>query len=143
MKTFKMLSISILTEDGFQEFPLVDGIVINQENSHRMWVLELFIDAKYKEQFEKWKETKELLEARVVISYPDNEPAPFVAAVDALRQIGDRLSVLMKGRLERRRSKYAEHLLEELVDEGLGGDQLLTRFQEDMLKRPRLKRDQR
>ena len=44
LKTFKMLSFDLVTEDGVQPFPLIDGIIINQENSHQSWVLELFME---------------------------------------------------------------------------------------------------
>ncbi|PIC64025.1 hypothetical protein CSV79_08885 [Sporosarcina sp. P13] len=141
MKTFKMLSVEVMQDEGVLPFPLYDGIIINQENSHRLWVLELFIDAKYKDVMENWKAEKTVLTVRVVISYPGNEPASFIVSVEDWRQIGDRISVLMKGRLKRARSKYAEHLLEELLDEGLAGDALLERFETGMWDRPKLKRD--
>lgn len=130
-----------MQENGVLAFPLYDGIIINQENSHRLWVLELFIDAKYKDIMDKWKVEETLLTVRVVISYPGNEPASFDVAVENWSQIGDRISVLMKGRLKRARSKYAEHLLEELLDEGLEGDALLEQFEMGMWDRPKLKRD--
>lgn len=142
MKTFKMISVGILHEGKVQDFPLIDGIIINQENSHRMWILEMFIDAKHKEFFDlKMKNGEELIEAKVVISYPDNDPAAFRVAVHAIKEIDDKISVLMKGRLKRKRTQYAEQLLEELIAEDLDGNKLLERFESDMKSRPRLKRD--
>ncbi|WP_318618184.1 YwpF family protein [Sporosarcina sp. YIM B06819] len=141
MKSFKMLSVGIMNEDNVQDFPLIDGIIINQENSHRLWVLEMFIDQEYKSTFEKWMMDEVLLDAKVVISYPENDPAPFRVTVEAVKQIGNNISVLLKGRLKRARSQYAEQLLEELIEEGLGGNDLLRRFEADMRSRPRLKRD--
>ena len=136
-----MISVEVIQDDGVLAFPLYDGIIINQENSHRLWVLEMFLDASHQDIMEKWKVEETLLNVRVVISYPGNEPASFVVAVEDWRQIDDRISVLMKGRLKRARSKYAEHLLEELLDEGLEGDQLMERFEMAMWDRPKLKRD--
>ncbi|MEK5039926.1 YwpF family protein [Sporosarcina sp. FSL K6-3457] len=141
MKSFKMLSVGIVTEDSMQDFPLIDGIIINQENSHRLWVLEMFIDQVHQSTFEKWMADEALLEAKVVISYPENDPAPFRVAVESVKQIGTNISVLLKGRLKRARSQYAEQLLEELIGEGLAGNDLLRRFESDMRSRPRLKRD--
>ncbi len=141
MKTFKMLSVGILHEERMQDFPLVDGIIINQENSHRMWILEMFIDKEHQSVFEKWMADEELIEARVVISYPENEPAVFHVAVKGVKLIGENVSVLLKGRLKRARAQYAEQLLEELIGEGLGGADLLQRFESDMRSRPRLKKD--
>ena len=142
IKTFKMLSAGIFNEGQFQDFPLIDGIIINQENSHRMWILEMFIDAKHKAFFEeRMKNQDELIDAKVVISYPANDPAAFRVAVHAVEQIGDNISVLMKGRLKRARAQYAEQLLEELIGEDLAGEELLERFEADMKSRPRLKKD--
>ncbi|MHA6259014.1 YwpF family protein [Sporosarcina sp. CAU 1771] len=141
MKTFKMLSVSVSHDNQVQDFPLIDGIIINQENSHHMWILEMFIDQKYKETFEGWMHAENPIEVKVVISYPENEPAAFLVAVDAVKQIGNRISVLMKGRLKRARSQYAEQLLEELLGEGLEGQDLQKRFESDMRSRPRLKKD--
>ena len=142
MKTFKMLSVGILHEGQVKDFPLIDGIIINQENSHRMWILEMFIDAKHKDFFElKMKNDEELLEAKVVISYPENDPAAFRVAIHAIKEIDDNISVLMKGRLKRVRSQYAEQLLEELISDDLEGKALLERFESDMKSRPRLKKD--
>lgn len=141
MKTFKMLSVGILHEERMQDFPLIDGIIINQENSHRMWILEMFIDKSHQSTFEKWMADEVLLEAKVVISYPENEPAAFRVAVKGVKLIGDNISVLIKGRLKRARAQYAEQLLEELIDEGIGGADLLQRFESGMRSRPRLKKD--
>lgn len=141
LKTFKMLSVGVLHEDEMIDFPLIDGIIINQENSHRMWILEMFIDQKHQQFFEERMTEDELLEAKVVISYPENEPAAFRVAVHAVKLIDNSISVLMKGRLKRARTKYAEQLLEELLTEGLDGEKLLTRFESDMRSRPRLKKD--
>ena len=141
MKTFKMLSVGILHEERMQDFPLIDGIIINQENSHRMWILEMFIDKAHQSVFEKWMADEELIEARVVISYPENKPAVFRVAVKGVKLIGENVSVLLKGRLKRARAQYAEQLLEELIGEGMSGADLLQRFESDMRSRPRLKKD--
>lgn len=136
-----MISFNLLHEQQMLNFPLTDGIIINQENSHRMWILEIFIDEKHKDFFEQKMKGEELFDAKVVISYPENEPAPFQVTISAVKQIGDHISVLMKGRLKRARTKYAEQLLEELIAEDLNGPELLERFEADMRARPRLKRD--
>ncbi|MDW0108663.1 YwpF family protein [Sporosarcina aquimarina] len=138
MKTFKMISFSLLNGDQTDYLPMLDGIIINQENSHRLWILEMFLEAEHKERFEKLQADEALIEAKVVISYPENEPAAFVLAIDTVHQIGDRVSVLLKGRLKRQRSEYAEQLLSELMDKGFEGDALLERFESDMKSRPRL-----
>ncbi|MBF4501101.1 hypothetical protein IRY55_06955 [Savagea sp. SN6] len=139
MKTFKMLSIQIVENDEFINFPLIDGIIINQENSRGSWVLELFLERQYRLLFEKWSSEETLLEARVVISYPDNEPAGFIVTVEDMKNIGDnQVSILLKGKLKRVRAKYAEQLLEQLLNDGFDGIELLEQFEKDMKERPRL-----
>jgi hypothetical protein len=141
VKTFKMLSMTVVHEDQTIAIPLVDGIIINQENSYRSWILEMYIDKKDSTFFHQFEGSEDILNVRVVISYPENEPATFQVAVYSVKEIGDYVSVLFKGTLKRVRRKYAEQLLSELISDGLSGDELITRFESDMRTRPQLKKD--
>ena len=59
-----------------------------------------------------------------------------------MKNIGeDEVSILLKGKLKRVRAKYAEQLLEQLLDDGFDGIELLERFEQNMKERPRLKID--
>ncbi|ETT87180.1 MULTISPECIES: YwpF family protein [Viridibacillus] len=138
MKTFKMLSLELLQDNQLKSYPLIDGIIINQENSHKSWVLEMYMDHQYKTVFEPYLGTDEILEVRAVISYPDNEPAAFRVVVNAVKEIDNQVSVLLKGTLKTIRRQYAEQLLSKLIEEGLEGEDLLTQFKTDMKNRPRL-----
>ncbi|OEC00823.1 hypothetical protein GY31_15345 [Lysinibacillus sphaericus] len=142
MKTFKMLSFDLVTQDGMQAFPLVDGIIINQENSHQSWILELFIDRQYRPIFDELLANATVVDVRAVISFPDNEPAPFRVVVDTVQEIGEHVSVLLKGTLKIKRSKYAEQLLADLLTEGVSQVELLDRFSKGMKERPKLKNDE-
>lgn len=141
MKTFKMISIDITREKDVYPISIEDGIVINQENTSRSWILELFIDKKYESFFNELQSTNEAVEAKVVISYPENEPAPFEVVTYSVKEIGQHISVLLKGTIKRVRRKYAESLLAELIEEGLSGEELLAQFEHDMKTRPSLKKD--
>jgi len=142
MKSFKMLTLGVVENEEIVDYPLKDGMCINQENSHRSWILEAYMDRQYKDVFTQHEKSQEPIDVKVVISYPENEPAAFNVAVYAVKEIGENISVLMKGTLKRIRSQYAEQLLEQLLEDGLAGEELLERFKEDMKSRPRLKRDQ-
>ena len=142
MKTFKMLSLGIEVDDQVTDYPVHDGIIINQENTERSWILEMLIDLTHQETFEHLKQTGETIAVQVVISYPGNEPAPFEVVVRAVKVMGDDISVLMKGTLKRARRKYAETLLSELLEDGLEGQELLERFETDMRTRPGLRKDE-
>ena len=141
LKTFKMLSMTVVQGDQTIAIPLVDGIIINQENSHRSWILEMYVDKTDSTFFEQFKNSGELMEVKVIISYPENEPASFEVAVNAVKTIGDYVSVLFTGTLKRVRRKYAEQLLSELISNGISGEELIARFEKDMRNRPQLKKD--
>ncbi|AQQ54264.1 YwpF family protein [Planococcus lenghuensis] len=142
MKTFKMISLGIIQDDTFVDYPIKDGIIINQENSQQSWVLELLLDRSFIETFEAFKASGEVADVKVVISYPGNEPATFRVSVSDVSEIEENISVLMIGTLKRGRRRYAEELLSELLQNGLEGDELLERFETDMLARPRLRVDE-
>lgn len=139
LKTFKMLTLERYTEDGFISYPLVDGIIINQENSHHTWVLEMYVDRHLAADFEPFVRTEEIIEVRAIISYPDNEPAAFRVVVEGIKELGEQVSILMKGTIKTHRRQYAELLLEKLVEkDGLSGNELIERFRSDMISRPRI-----
>jgi len=141
MKTFKMISVNLIRENEEVPIAIEDGIVINQENSSRSWILELFIDQKFEDFFNELKSTNELFRAKVVISYPENEPAHFEVATYSVKRIGEHLSVLLRGTLKRARRQYAESLLADLIEDGYTGEELLAKFEHDMKTRPSLKKD--
>ncbi|MGM9946241.1 MAG: YwpF-like family protein [Lysinibacillus sp.] len=139
MKTFKMLAFDLLSTGNMQQIPLTDGIIINQENSHNSWILELYIPNTYRDVFEPLLASNTVFDARAVISFPDNEPAAFSLVVSNIKDIGDHISVLLKGTLKAQRKRYAEQLLQELLAEGLSNEELLARFESGMKERPKLK----
>jgi len=139
VKTFKMLSFDLINEEGGLNIPIIDGIVINQENSRKSWILELFLSKDHRSIFENLQNSNEEFEVHVIISFPDNEPAPFKVIVSEIREIGEKITVLLKGSIKARRSKYAEALLKALLNENLAGDELMTNFEKGMRERPRLK----
>ncbi len=136
-----MLSLELLKDEKLQSYPLTDGIIINQESSHKSWILEMYIDRQYATDFAPYKGTDTILNVRAVISYPDNEPATFRVVVQDIIEMPDHkhVSVLLKGTLNSGRRQYAEQLLLELVEQGLKGNELLEKFKSDMRTRPRLK----
>ncbi|WP_391119996.1 YwpF family protein [Psychrobacillus sp. L3] len=142
MKTFKMMSVDIIRDQEIYPISIEDGIVINQENISRSWILELFVDKKYEALFKGFQTSNEIIIAKVVISYPENEPAHFEVVTYSVKEIGQHISVLLKGTLKRVRRKYAESLLSELIEDGFSGEELLAKFEHDMKIRPSLKKDQ-
>lgn len=140
VKTFKMMYFEFDYEQETIQIPLEDGILINQENSYNVWIIEAFIKKKYSIHFEKLLETKVIFQARAVISFPDNDPAHFTLAVYAVEPIkDDYVSVLLKGTISVQRQHYAEQLLAQLLDDGLSGEELQHQFKLGLHYRPPLK----
>ncbi|MFC5557575.1 YwpF family protein [Ureibacillus thermophilus] len=137
MKTFKMISFQI-EQDGV-DVPLIDGITINQENKEKTWILELLVDQQYKQHFKNFLDTQEFFDVRVTITSMDNEPAPFTVKVLTIEEIGNRLSILLKGHIRAVRLKYAEQLLQSLLEKNLTKEELLHEFRKGMKERPSLR----
>ena len=133
-----MLAFDLLVDGELKEIPLIDGIIINQENSRQMWVLELFTSTNYYDFFNEYIAAGTLLDARVIISLPENDPAPFAVVVHSITKINDNISVLVKGRLKAPRNKYAEQLLAQLLEKGLSDEALLVAFEQGMRDRTAL-----
>ena len=133
-----MLSFEIDYDKKVQSFPLIDGLVINQENSHQLWTLEIFLPKEYEQFFQDLLVKQTVIKAQVVISFPDNDPAPFLIVVSSIHYIGEHLSVLLKGRITHRKRQYAELLLEKLLTENLSKDELLHEFEVGLRERPKI-----
>lgn len=138
MKTFKLLAFDIVHKQEILTIPLLDGVSINQENTHQIWILEIFIDPTHRALFEELQRSQTVCDVRVVISFPDNDPAPFTVTVHTVKEINAHISVLMKGTLKARRQQYAEKLLAALLHKNIAEDELLEQFRIGMQKRPRL-----
>ena len=138
LKTFKLLSFEIEHQKKIQSIPLIDGLIINQENSHQLWTVELFISKQYEPIFQKLLEDQTVIKAQVVISFPDNDPAHFLVVVSSIHLIGDSISVLLKGRITHKKRQYAELLLEKLLEQNLTKDELLHEFEIGLRARPKI-----
>ena len=138
LKTFKMLSFEMDYQKKLQRFPLIDGLVINQENSHQLWTLELFLPKEYEELFEELLHSQSVIKAQVVISFPDNDPAPFLVVVSSIHRIQEHISVLLKGRITQKTRQYAELLLQKLLSLNLSKKELLEEFERGLRERPKI-----
>ena len=127
VKTFKMLSFSLNEPNGKRALPIIDGLVINQENSFQTWILELFLSNEHRALFENLLSTGDVFEADVTISFPDNDPAKFTLVVDLIKDINDQISVLMKGKIMNPiRKPKADTLLNELAKLGLSEQEIIA-----------------
>ena len=133
-----MISFEMEHDKKLVTFPVLDGLVINQENSHQLWTIELFTSKEYATLFEQYLASQSVIKAQVVISFPDNDPAPLLVVVSSIHYINDQISILFKGRITQKKRQYAELLLEKLLSEELSKDALLEKFESGLRERPKL-----
>lgn len=140
MKTFKAVRFQIITDDErINEYEIKDGVIINKENSGTGWLLEIVLSDIHYETMKAYMDDETLLDIRVVITRPSNDPALFDATIKHITKLEDTISVVFECHIYTLRQVYAENLLEQLVDEGIDGEELVTTFKRMMQSKPRLK----
>ncbi|MCE4988396.1 hypothetical protein BUZ31_06310 [Staphylococcus haemolyticus] len=142
MKTFKAVRFQIVNENGgITEFELEDGVIINKENSGTGWLLEVVISNAHYETMKKYYDDQTLLDIRVVITRPSNDPALFDATIKSISEFETTMSIVFDCHIYTLRQVYAESLLEQLIDEGLSGEELKITFNRMMQSKPKLKEE--
>ena len=139
VKTFKLVSLEVVEDDLIVEVPLSDGLIINKEDEHSTWLLEVYSEQFLYDYFKKIVDHKREIIVQAVITKKENDPAYFQTKISSLKKFDHHISVLLEGRLRRARADYSERLLESLVQKGLSGDTLLHEFKEKMKCKPRIK----
>lgn len=145
MKTFKAVRFQIVTENGgVIEYELYDGVIINKEQSGTGWLLEIVISSNHYGIMKEYMDDETLLDIRVVITRPSNDPALFDATIKNISLYdNERMSIIFDCHVYTLRQVYAENLLAQLVDEGFSGEELKTTFNRMMQSKPRLKDEKR
>ncbi|MCU1807233.1 YwpF-like family protein [Cytobacillus firmus] len=138
MKTFKLVSLQLVEKNGLIDIELDDGLIINKEDEKSIWLLEAFIDKSYLEYFKKRADDKDELTIQVVITKKENDPAAFQTKITSISELENHISILFEGSLKRTKNDYAELLLQDLLDKGYIGDNLLDEFKDKMQSKPRL-----
>ncbi|MCU5746563.1 YwpF-like family protein [Staphylococcus sp. SQ8-PEA] len=140
MKTFKAVRFQIVSKQGrLTEFELEDGVIINKENSGTGWLLEIVISDAHLEAMKQYQEEEALLDIRVVITRPSNDPALFEASIKNITELTHSISVVFECHIYTLRQVYAESLLNQLIDDGLSGEELKKTFNRMMKSKPKLK----
>jgi hypothetical protein len=139
MKTFKLISLQVVTEEKDNiDINLTDGLIINKEDDNNTWIIEAFVDDSSFNASEHLITAGKELTVQAVITKKDNDPAVFRTIVNTLKKVDGHVIVLLEGHLQRTRSKYAELLLEDLIQGGVIGTDLVEQFKEKMRSRPKL-----
>lgn len=138
MKTFKLISLNIVKEDELLDIPLEDGLIINKEDEHNTWLMEAYTDKSYYDLFYEAVQKQSELLVQVVITKKENDPAPFKVKARSLQAFDKNISVLLEGTLKRTRSNYSELLLDDLLQKGFTGNELMEEFKSKMITKPKL-----
>ncbi|MDT0161554.1 YwpF-like family protein [Bacillus sp. AG4(2022)] len=138
MKTFKLISLQVVEEDGLKEIALDDGLIINKEDEYSNWLIEAYTDKSYTRYFSDALDQQKELVVQAVITKKENDPAAFLTKVSSIKELENHISVLLEGSLKRTKSDYAELLLDSLLQSGMEGDVLLSEFKTKMKSKPGL-----
>ncbi|MFY4775207.1 YwpF family protein [Metabacillus sp. RGM 3146] len=134
MKTFRLVGMKLERsedpEKRYAEIPLEGGLIINKEDGENRWMIEALLNKNYLSFFQELKEKDENLNMLVTITKTTNTPAKVTAKIRQVVELEqDNVSVMFEGSLGANRPRGdAEKLLCELIDEGLGGEDLLHAF---------------
>lgn len=129
MKTFKLISLRFIGEKDAVDILLEDGLIINKEEENKTWLIEVFVVDTYLTFFQTALEEDRELFVETIITRADNAPVSFRVRVKSIRKLDARITVLLEGTLEKARSSSPEQTLEELIEQGFSGEELLTEFQ--------------
>ncbi|WP_070121285.1 YwpF family protein [Bacillus marinisedimentorum] len=131
MKTFKLKSFFILSEEGTQsklhEIPLVDGLIINREEANHRWLIEALALEEDVAHVINELEAGDL-KVEVTITKRDNPPAAFVARLRSITKLEEHISVLLDAVMIQDKKDVSDILLGDLIEEGYTGDDLLEKF---------------
>ena len=140
MKSFKLISLQIITENRqLVDIELVDGLIINKENSSNTWIVEALVEENHYNDLKGYlPNDNEDVRIQVVITKQENDPAVFKTILKTKKLVDGHVSLLFVGTLQNTRSKYAELLLEDLIKKGFTGDQLIKEFKEKIRSKRKL-----
>ena len=136
MKTFKLISLQVLTKGEVIPIKLDDGLIINKEDDHNHWLLEAYTEPSALHFLEESYRRQEILLVHATITKKENDPAPFEVKVLSIQNFGNKASILLEGTLKRDRKDYAELLLQHLLEEGYTGKNLSDKFSELLQSKP-------
>src|SRR5699024_11901352 len=90
------------------EYELDESVIIKKENSGTDWLLEIIISDYHYETMKTYMDNETLLDIRVVITRPANDPALFDATIKHIIQLENTISVVCECHIYTLRQVYAE-----------------------------------
>ena len=137
VKTFRLIDLKIVRQDEtskrLEEFPLIDGLIINKEDGENHWMVEGLVSKEYRYFFEYLLQEGKEVKTYVTITKKSNRPAQLLAKVKKITVLGEHVSVLLDGKMvSSKLRKGSDKILEDLMKEGYSGDRLLEAFKQNI-----------
>ncbi|MEC1624231.1 YwpF-like family protein [Bacillus mojavensis] len=134
MKTFKLVDLNVervdKEEKSIEQFPLIDGLIINKEDGENHWLIEALVPKEHMSFFDQLQKKQAEVKVFVTITKKSNRPAQLTAAVKTIAELEESISVLIYGQMVTRKQQGTETILESLVKEGYTGAKLIEAFKQ-------------
>ncbi|BDG81858.1 MULTISPECIES: YwpF-like family protein [Bacillus] len=134
MKTFKLVDLNVervdKEEKSIEQFPLIDGLIINKEDGENHWLIEALVPKEHLSFFDQLQKKQAEVKVFVTITKKSNRPAQLTAAVKNIAELEESISVLIYGQMVTRKQQGTETILESLVKEGYTGARLIEAFKQ-------------
>ncbi|ARW08579.1 MULTISPECIES: YwpF-like family protein [Bacillus] len=134
MKTFKLVDLNVervdKEEKSIEQFPLIDGLIINKEDGENHWLIEALVPKEHLSFFDQLQKKQDEVKVFVTITKKSNRPAQLTAAVKNIAELEESISVLIYGQMVTRKQQGTATILESLVEEGYTGANLIEAFKQ-------------
>ncbi|MGX4767684.1 YwpF-like family protein [Bacillus mojavensis] len=134
MKTFKLVDLNVervdKEEKSIEQFPLIDGLIINKEDGENHWLIEALVPKEHMSFFDQLQKKQAEVKVFVTITKKSNRPAQLTAAVKNIAELEESISILIYGQMVTRKQQGTETILESLVKEGYTGAKLIEAFKQ-------------
>lgn len=117
-------------EKSIEQFPLIDGLIINKEDGENHWLIEALVPKEHLSFFDQLQKKQAEVKVFVTITKKSNRPAQLTAAVKNIAELEESISVLIYGQMVTRKQQGTETILESLVKEGYTGAKLIEAFKQ-------------
>ncbi len=108
--------------------PVRNGLIINMEDEAQTWHIDVVTDNDYRAYFEEVAKNDGHLLVDAIITSKNNHPATMVTSVKTITDLSDGVSILLRAKLVLHKDEVIEDVIEELIAEGLSGEELLKEF---------------
>ncbi|MBG9783838.1 YwpF-like family protein [Shouchella lehensis] len=132
MKTFKLYAMQVIDgQEGKvtqEPIPLYEGLIINMENEEHTWFIDAVISKEDARLFEREQEAEHHILVSVVITSKDNHPAVMITSIESITDLKEGKSIILKGRIVSGRDDVLEDVFEDILEEGIQRESLLSEY---------------